>query len=138
LNSQRPLVVGDRLDTDIAGAGAAGFDSLLVLTGVSNVDDLVDAPAAQRPTHLGTDLRDLFSPAAPMTPRPKVTLGGWSCGERLDDGHVDITLSGQGDWLDGVRAIAMSAWWARDAGQSVTYDRGLDHAREIGSGRADL
>ena len=30
----RPLVVGDRLDTDIAGAVGAGLPSLLVLTGV--------------------------------------------------------------------------------------------------------
>ena len=34
-----PLVVGDRLDTDIAGANAAGLPSLLVLCGVSTADD---------------------------------------------------------------------------------------------------
>ena len=38
---QRPLVVGDRLDTDIAGANAAGLPSLLVLTGVSTAADMV-------------------------------------------------------------------------------------------------
>ncbi len=37
---QRTLVIGDRLDTDIAGAAAAGLASALVLTGVSTVADL--------------------------------------------------------------------------------------------------
>ena len=138
LKSDRPLVVGDRLDTDIAGGVAAGFDSLLVLTGVGTVHDLLEAPPTLRPTHVGADLRGIFAPAAPLTARPKVTLRGWSCDERIADGHVEITLSGHGDWLDGVRAVAMSTWWVRDAGQSATYDAALDHACEIGSRRADL
>jgi ribonucleotide monophosphatase NagD (HAD superfamily) len=52
----RPLVVGDRLDTDIAGAVAASLPSLLVLTGVSSAADLLAAPADQRPTYIGRDL----------------------------------------------------------------------------------
>ena len=36
-DGRRALVVGDRLDTDIAGAVAADLDSLLVLTGVTDV-----------------------------------------------------------------------------------------------------
>lgn len=40
-NATRPLVVGDRLDTDIAGANNANLDSLLVLTGVSTATDTV-------------------------------------------------------------------------------------------------
>jgi glycerol 3-phosphatase-2 len=53
-----PLVVGDRLDTDIAGAQGLGWDSLLVLTGVTTNDDLGgDGP---RPTFVAEDLRDLF------------------------------------------------------------------------------
>ena len=43
--AKRPLVVGDRLDTDIEGAVRAGADSLLVLTGVSSPADVVLAPA---------------------------------------------------------------------------------------------
>jgi 4-nitrophenyl phosphatase len=37
---QRTLMIGDRLDTDIAGAKAAGLASALVLTGVSSVADM--------------------------------------------------------------------------------------------------
>jgi glycerol 3-phosphatase-2 len=35
-----PLVVGDRLDTDIEGAARLGWDTMLVLTGVSSRDDV--------------------------------------------------------------------------------------------------
>jgi HAD superfamily hydrolase (TIGR01457 family) len=59
----RPLVVGDRLDTDIAGAAALGLDSLLVLTGISTRADL-DASDV-RPTYLGVDLRALFADPEP-------------------------------------------------------------------------
>jgi len=57
----RPLVVGDRLDTDIAGAHRAGMDSLLVLTGVSSRADVDAAPADQRPTYVAPDLSGLFA-----------------------------------------------------------------------------
>jgi HAD superfamily hydrolase (TIGR01450 family) len=60
----RPLVVGDRLDTDIAGANAAGLPSLLVLTGVSRPADLLAAAADLRPTYVGHDLGALAGPAA--------------------------------------------------------------------------
>lgn len=61
-NATRPLVVGDRLDTDIAGATNAGLPSLLVLTGVSQPRDLVSPPPGQRPTYVGHDLSALFTP----------------------------------------------------------------------------
>jgi glycerol 3-phosphatase-2 len=53
-----PLVVGDRLDTDVAGARAMGWDSLLVLSGASGTKDLVRGKHA--PTYVGNDLRILF------------------------------------------------------------------------------
>jgi glycerol 3-phosphatase-2 len=37
---ERPLVVGDRLDSDIEGARRLGWDSALVLTGVSSEEDV--------------------------------------------------------------------------------------------------
>ncbi len=60
----RPLVVGDRLDTDIAGACAAGLDSMLVLTGVSTPAELIRADPSMRPTHVARDLRALAGTAA--------------------------------------------------------------------------
>lgn len=53
---QRPLVVGDRLDTDIAGANAAGLPSLLVLSGVTTAAEALAAPATQRPSFVAPDL----------------------------------------------------------------------------------
>jgi len=54
----RPLLVGDRLDTDVAGAAGLGWDSLLVLTGISTRDELATASAP--PTYVGDDLSALF------------------------------------------------------------------------------
>lgn len=55
-HSARPLVIGDRLDTDIEGAVAAGMPSLMVLTGVHGPTDLLAADPARRATHLADDL----------------------------------------------------------------------------------
>lgn len=51
------LVVGDRLDTDIAGAFHAGIRSAMVLTGVSSVADL--AHSTVQPTAVFDDLPHL-------------------------------------------------------------------------------
>jgi len=61
--ARRPLVVGDRIDTDIAGAAALGLDSLLVLTGVSAAADASRSDV--RPTYVGDDLRVLFADPEP-------------------------------------------------------------------------
>ena len=85
---RRVLAVGDRLDTDIAGAVAAGMDSALVLTGVDSVTTLAAAPrACDRPTCV-EDLRAL---AEPTTRLPRPTARGGVCGaarRRLVDGAV--------------------------------------------------
>jgi HAD superfamily hydrolase (TIGR01450 family) len=63
-NARRPLVVGDRLDTDIEGGRRAGFDTLLVLTGVTTPDMLADSDV--RPTYIGESITHLLAePAAP-------------------------------------------------------------------------
>jgi HAD superfamily hydrolase (TIGR01450 family) len=63
--ARHPLVVGDRLDTDIEGANRAGCDSLLVLTGVTDEAALLAAPPSQRPTYVARDLRALLLPYPP-------------------------------------------------------------------------
>lgn len=55
----RPLVVGDRLDTDIAGAAALGWDSLLVLSGVHARGDV--APGGPTPTFIADDVTGLLA-----------------------------------------------------------------------------
>ncbi|NEC53666.1 HAD-IIA family hydrolase, partial [Actinospica acidiphila] len=77
--AERPLVVGDRLDTDIEGAFNGGVDSLLVLTGVTDGAQLLAAPPQHRPTYVDADLRGL------LTGQPEVVgddgafrCGGWT------------------------------------------------------------
>ncbi len=53
-------MVGDRLDTDIAGGRAAGFATALVLTGVHGLDDALAAEPASRPDRILLTLADLW------------------------------------------------------------------------------
>lgn len=71
----RPLVVGDRLSGDIAGARAAGYASLHVLTGVDGPADLLRAVPSERPDYIGLDLRALGRPTRPLA-RVRTTGGG--------------------------------------------------------------
>ena len=54
----RPLVVGDRLDTDIEGAARLGWDTMLVLTGVSSRADV--EVTGIRPTSIAEDVSALL------------------------------------------------------------------------------
>jgi len=60
--AERPLFLGDRLDTDILGANRAGMLSALVLTGIDGAKQVLAADAASRPSFLLGDLRELFEP----------------------------------------------------------------------------
>ncbi len=54
------VMVGDRLYTDIAMAVDADVDSALVLTGESNRDTVLQAPADRRPTYVLERIDDLL------------------------------------------------------------------------------
>lgn len=62
MGGERPLVVGDRLETDIAGAVALGWDSLLVLSGVTSEPPPSISPI--RPTYVGRDVGALLTDPA--------------------------------------------------------------------------
>ena len=62
VNSSRPVIVGDRLDTDILGANNAKMDGALVLTGVQTYQDVIEAVPNQRPTYILRTLEDFFAP----------------------------------------------------------------------------
>lgn len=82
----RPIFVGDRLDTDIEGAVAAGMDSLLVLSGAHGKHDLVRAAAEAQPSYIGRDVSALVEPARVAT----LTPGRADCG-----GQVALARSGR-------------------------------------------
>jgi len=67
LEPEEIVAVGDRLDTDIAGARAAGLPSLLVLSGAHGTGDLAATPRSHQPTFVAADLAGLLAP--PSLPR---------------------------------------------------------------------
>jgi glycerol-1-phosphatase len=99
-HASHALAVGDRLDTDIAGAVAAGLDSLLVLTGVATPSELLASDL--RPTYLAADVRAISEDPDRLAIGDKP---GW----QVDDGMV----RGDGDPLDLLRALcaAPRAQW---------------------------
>ncbi|THA27100.1 HAD family hydrolase [Streptomyces sp. RKND-216] len=106
----RPLVVGDRLDTDIEGAHAGGVDALLVMTGVTDGAQLLAAPPPHRPSYVAADLRGLLAPH-PGTSGDPVT--GFRCGSwRARAAEGVLALEGGGDPVDGLRALCGAAWAA--------------------------
>jgi glycerol-1-phosphatase len=125
-----PLVVGDRLDTDIEGANAAELPSLMVLTGVNSARDAVFAEPERRPTYIGQDLRSLHQDGEQLATGPQPD---W----RVDvaDGTVTVNANGdqedgEGDGLSIVRAVAAAVWDADSDGRPPRIEAGDDRARD--------
>ncbi|ORT60164.1 HAD-IIA family hydrolase [Streptomyces sp. CB03238] len=124
--AERPLVVGDRLDTDIEGAFNGGVDSLLVLTGVTDAAQLLAAVPEHRPTYVDADLRGLSTgqPEVGGTAADGFVCGGWTAAVRGDA----LVLDGDGGALDGLRALCAAAWTHAGDG-SCALDGGKALAR---------
>jgi glycerol 3-phosphatase-2 len=122
-----PLVVGDRLDTDIAGAGAAGLPSLLVLCGVSTAADTVRAEVGQRPNYIAEDLRSLYARADSLRIAPHPA---WYVDVGPSAVTVQSTGRDPGDQLSVVRATASAVWNAQLDGRHVVLMAGDDTARQ--------
>jgi HAD superfamily hydrolase (TIGR01450 family) len=99
VGARRPLMVGDRLDTDIEAGSRSGIPSLQVLTGVHGVRDLLAAPPHRRPTYLAADLRGLSLPVSTVAVAD------------VEGGRTDV------DGLAVLRRAALAAWAAADAGR---------------------
>lgn len=111
-----PLVVGDRLDTDLGGAVAAGYPGLHVLTGVSSARDAVLAPPSQRPSYLADDLRGLLE----RHEAPAERDGWWVLGDaaaRVVDGCLELHDGVPG--VDVARVACAAVWTATDRGVHV-------------------
>lgn len=128
VGGSRPLVVGDRLDTDIEGANRIGADSVCVLTGVSDLAQVAAAPSSLRPTYVVPDLRALLRPA-PVVDRDD---GWWVCGGgavQVHDDQIEVAglpdLAGDAayDLAVGIlQAAAAASWDARDGGRGDVSD----------------
>ncbi|MFI6563082.1 HAD-IIA family hydrolase [Streptomyces sp. NPDC050534] len=111
--AERPLVVGDRLDTDIEGAFNGEVDSLLVLTGVTDGAQLLAAPPQHRPTYVDADLRGMLA----GQPEVEEAGDGFRCGGWTATAASDrLELEGDGAPLDGLRALCAAAWTAAGDG----------------------
>jgi glycerol-1-phosphatase len=122
LKAARPLMIGDRLDTDIAGAYAVGIPSLWVATGVHGPLDLARAGRPERPTYIAADLAGLASPQ----PGVKYADGAHRCGgwtAEVRDGVVELT--GEGYSYDGLRAVLACCWRAADDGTEVDAGKAI-------------
>ena len=106
LAADRPLVVGDRLDTDILGGNSAGFATVAVLTGVDTRETILAARTASA-GYLINDLTDLYRPY----PAIESDAGRHRCGAATAVVHGQtVRVSGDPGDLDAWRA-ACAAWW---------------------------
>lgn len=124
IGCSRPLVVGDRLDTDIEGANRIGADSLLVMTGVTDLVSLCAAQPQQRPTYLSWTLAGLLA----SHPDPVADSGGWRVNDwlvRLDGRRLVVVHQGS-DVDDGLRATAAAAWAWRDDSKAPDTSADID------------
>ncbi|WP_405372259.1 MULTISPECIES: HAD-IIA family hydrolase [unclassified Microbacterium] len=106
--ARHPLFIGDRLDTDIAGAHAADIDSVLVLTGIDRPKHVLAAPLNARPTYILGDLRELHEPYPETIVQGDVTSVG-KASVRIDGPDVRIVAEGDRP-IDLVRAGAAAIW----------------------------
>ena len=120
VGGSRPLVIGDRLDTDIEGAVTMGWDSLLVLTGVTGLEEL-----ARRSPGGAPDVRRAGPGRAGRAPAGARADRRRDDARRLDRhrGRRRLVVSGAGSVGDWWRVAAVEAWRYLDAtGQPVATD----------------
>ncbi len=129
-DSDAILAIGDRLDTDIEGAAAAGMDSLLVLTGVSTLGEAATAPAHSRPTYVARDLRSLHEDLPPARrdgqdwvcgqDRGRIVDGGWTSAsagttaQRMTNRLHAAYEAQDAGLIDGADAARVAAGWEED------------------------
>ncbi|MDD7384995.1 MAG: HAD-IIA family hydrolase [Actinomycetaceae bacterium] len=126
----RPVVIGDGLSTDLAGAHHAGYDSIHVLTGVTQARDICLADAETRPSYVLRDLRGLLQPYPQVRVGvsdgiSRASVGAWSAqvSERevvvSSDEGAALTLDVDPLPVDAYRALAYAWWNAADRGIAV-------------------
>ncbi|MBK0419872.1 HAD-IIA family hydrolase [Leucobacter sp. CSA1] len=107
--TRNALMLGDRLDTDIKGARAAGIPSLQVLTGVDRPKQLVAASQDMRPDYIVADLSGLHEPYPTTEFAKDGTAKVGSARVRMDGHIVRIVAEGDSE-IDLLRAGCAAIW----------------------------
>jgi glycerol 3-phosphatase-2 len=156
--AQRPLVVGDRLDTDIEGARRVGCASMLVFSGVATPRQVLAASERERPDYLAYDVAGLLEVHPEVrTAGAESRCGRWIAqveGQRLllsrdpeaaaDGGASGGTGSGdaagsdhhggrrEADDLDVLRALCAQTWTSGIAAIEAVADDGRAALKRLG------
>lgn len=108
-DTRNALMIGDRLDTDIKGAVAAGIPSLHVLTGVDRPKQLVAASKDMRPDFIVPTLAGLHEPYPETTILKDGTARVGSARVRMD-GHIARVIDEGDSAIDLLRAACAAIW----------------------------
>lgn len=125
IGARSPIMVGDRLDTDIRGANRAGIPSVLVLTGIDRAASVLMATAEDRPTHIIADLRELHADY----PETRETFERSTGATYVEVGRAavrrlgaDVTLVRAGEGADTLRAAAHAVHTADRGASAMRID----------------
>lgn len=113
--ARSPLMIGDRLDTDILGAKRAGIPSAIVLTGIDRAKQLLAAKADSRPDFILGDLRELHEPYPVAETRRGGAVRVRGASVRIDGNRVVVLDDGDAG-LDRLRAACRAIW---DSGRPI-------------------
>ncbi len=110
--AQHPIMLGDRLDTDIKGAVRSKMKSALVLTGIDGPKQLIAAGPDERPDYIIGDLRDLDAPYPEVEVKKQPEhVEAKVEGERVVLDGIDLQVRSRGkDKLNLLRAATAAIW----------------------------
>ncbi|MCE5290962.1 MAG: HAD-IIA family hydrolase [Nocardiaceae bacterium] len=109
--SRDALVIGDRLDTDIAGGHSTNLPSLLVLTGVATAESLFRAVPHERPTYVGLSMVVLNEDSSRSRIEAKDGVS-----VEVVDGDLVVSVDATVDAQCALAAATFHAWELSDFG----------------------
>ncbi|HPU12502.1 MAG TPA: HAD-IIA family hydrolase [Aeromicrobium sp.] len=122
---EAPLMVGDRLDTDIRGANQASLDSLMVLTGVNSLSDLLTASTVERPTFISADLAGLQHVHLPVTVEANKSRCGTAIAQ-IEGNTLHVSQAGK-DSTQSLRALVTLGWqFVDETNEPLQLDARID------------
>lgn len=128
-STERTLAIGDRLDTDISGAVAAGMDALFVFGGVHGWANIVGVDRSARPRFVATDLRSLHL-TYELPVQDLRDPARWVCGQAQASVSEsgDLVMAPTGGLNERLRAALAALWYAGDTGHQLMDPRRGDGA----------